>query len=160
MVALLLIATDRRVYHLSLQSAPASPMAAISWTYPDDQLVMTKSGVNGGVVGVHLDDVDQVDVQQLRFRYAIKGDMPSWRPLQVFDDGHKVYVEFPARLDQGEAPPLFVVGPRGDRQLVNYRVRGNRYIVDRLFAAAELRMGEAPQQVVRITRTDARESVR
>ena len=74
--------------------------------------------------------------------------------MRVFDDGQKVYIEFPARLDQGEAPPLFVVGPLGDSQLVNYRVRGARYVVDRLFAAAELRLGQAPQQVVRISRTD------
>lgn len=59
------------------------------------------------------------------------------------------------RLDQGEAPPLFVVGPLGDSQLVNYRVSGNHYIVDRLFAAAELRLGENPQQIVRISRTGA-----
>jgi len=44
----------------------------------------------------------------------------------------------------------------GDSQLVNYRVSGNHYIVDRLFAAAELRLGEKPQQVVRISRTDGR----
>jgi type IV secretion system protein TrbG len=47
-----------------------------------------------------------------------------------------------------------VVGPAGDDQLVNYRVRDNYYIVDRLFASAELRLGEAPQQVVRISRID------
>jgi len=34
-------------------------------------------------------------------------------------------------------------------------VRGTTYIVDRLFAAAELRLGPAPQRVVRIVRTDA-----
>jgi type IV secretion system protein VirB9 len=79
--------------------------------------------------------------------------------VRVFDDTHKVYIQFPARLDQGEAPPLFVVGPDGDNQLVNYRVRGRYYIIDRLFAAAELRLGEAPQQVVRITRTDGRPAV-
>ena len=39
--------------------------------------------------------------------------------------------------------------------LVNYRVRGSTYIVDRLFAAAELRLGTAPQRIVRIIRTDA-----
>jgi len=74
--------------------------------------------------------------------------------VRAFDDGAKVYIEFPARIDQGEAPPLFVVGPDGDSQLVNYRVRRNYYIVDRLFAAAELRLGSDPQQVVRISRTD------
>ena len=35
-------------------------------------------------------------------------------------------------------PPLFVIGPAGGSELVNYRVNGNYYIVDRLFAAAEL----------------------
>lgn len=46
-----------------------------------------------------------------------------------------------------------MIGSKGNTELVNYRLRGNYYIVDRLFAAAELRMGEDPQQVVRITRT-------
>jgi hypothetical protein len=66
-----------------------------------------------------------------------------------------VYIEFPERIDQGEAPPLFVVGVHGGSELVNYRVRGNYYVVDQLFAAAELRLGANPQQVVRIDRTDA-----
>ena len=51
-----------------------------------------------------------------------------------------------------------MVGPNGRTQLVNYRVKGRYYIVDRLFAAAELRLGEEPQQIVRIERTDGRES--
>ena len=96
-----------------------------------------------------------VAIQNLRFRYAISGDSPPWKPVRAFDDGSKVYIEFPARLDQGEAPPLFVVGPDGGNQLVNYRVNGNYYIVDRLFGAAELRLGQDPQQVVRISRSDA-----
>ena len=50
-------------------------------------------------------------------------------------------------------PPLFVIGPEGDAQLVNYRIRRNYMIVDRLFAAAELRLGDR-QRVVRIVRTD------
>jgi type IV secretion system protein VirB9 len=62
----------------------------------------------------------------------------------------------PSGIAEGEAPPLFVIGPEGDGQLVNYRVRQNYYIVDRLFAAAELRMGGEHQQTVRISRTDGR----
>ncbi|WP_425438275.1 TrbG/VirB9 family P-type conjugative transfer protein [Niveispirillum cyanobacteriorum] len=78
-----------------------------------------------------------LSLENLHFRYAITGDNPPWRPQRVFDDGAKVYIEFPDRLDQGEAPPLFVIGPQGEAQLVNYRVRGRHYIVDRLFAAAD-----------------------
>ena len=93
-------------------------------------------------------------IEQLRFRYRLEGDAP-WKPRQVFDDGAKVYIQFPSGLAQSEAPPLFVIGPDGKSALVNYRVRGTTYIVDRLFAAAELRLGTAPQRVVRIIRTDA-----
>src|SRR3546814_10217576 len=84
-------------------------------------------------------------------------DDPPWRPVRAWDDGSKVYIEFPARLDQGEAPPLFVVGPLGDNQLVNYRVSGNHYVGERLFAAAELRLAEDPQQEVRNSRTGGRQ---
>jgi type IV secretion system protein VirB9 len=53
-------------------------------------------------------------------------------------------------------PPLFVMGAdRRSAELVNYRVRGRHMIVDRLFGAAELRLGaERRQQRVRIERTD------
>ena len=91
----------------------------------------------------------------LKFRYEIDGDKPHWRPLRAFDDGRKVYIQFPARIDQGEAPPLFVVSSEGETQLVNYRVKGRYYVVDRLFARAELRLGEKDQQVVRIDRTQS-----
>ena len=148
----LVITTDRRSYHLQLESTDRTSMAAISWTYPQDRLFALQRQNAQADAAAPL--AAGVALENLRFRYAISGDSPPWRPVRAFDDGSKVYIEFPGRIDQGEAPPLFVVGPDGDNQLVNYRVRGNYYIVDRLFAAAELRLGTDPQQVVRISRTD------
>lgn len=151
----LVIMTDRRSYHLALESTEHTSMAAISWNYPQDELIALQAqskeaqAAQPVAAGLSLED--------LRFRYEITGDSPPWRPLRAFDDGSKVYIEFPERIDQGEAPPLFVVGPTGGNELVNYRMRQNYYIIDRLFAAAELRLGEAPQQVVRISRTDLAE---
>jgi type IV secretion system protein VirB9 len=69
-----------------------------------------------------------------------------------------VFIAFPSGIAQGEMPPLWVIGPQGEGQLVNYRVRGNYMIVDRLFAAAELKLGSDPQQIVRIVRTDGKPS--
>ena len=63
---------------------------------------------------------------------------------------------FPPGIAQGEMPPLFVIGPDGSTEIANTRVRGNVLIVDRLFAAAELRLGAGRQEVVRIARTDGR----
>ena len=148
----MVIITDRRAYHLALESTDRTAMAAISWTYPQDRLVALRR--QNARAEEARPVAENVALTNLRFRYAITGDNPPWRPLRAWDDGNKVYIEFPARLDQGEAPPLFVVGPLGQSQLVNYRVSGNHYIVDRLFGAAELRLGENPQAVVRISRTD------
>lgn len=148
----LVITTDRRAYHLQLESTEKTSMAAISWTYPQDQITALRR--RNAEADAATPVASNVALENLRFRYAISGDNPPWRPVRAFDDGHKVYIEFPRRIDQGEAPPLFVVGADGSNELVNYRMRGNYYIVDRLFAAAELRLGAKPQQVVRITRTD------
>ena len=148
----LIITTDRHTYHLELESTPNTYMVAISWAYPQDRLVMLKRQNEKANASLPVDQ--GIALQNLRFRYDISGDNPPWRPIRAFDDGSKVYIEFPKRIDQGEAPPLFVVGPQGGTELVNYRVRGNYYIVDRLFAAAELRLGADKQQVVRISRAD------
>jgi type IV secretion system protein VirB9 len=148
----LVIMTDRRSYHLVLESTDRTSMAAISWTYPQDQLVALHQQNEKADAVAPI--AEGVALEDLKFRYAVTGDNPPWRPVRAFDDESHVYIEFPSRIDQGEAPPLFVVGPQGDSQLVNYRVRRNYYIVDRLFAAAELRLGQDPQQVVRISRTD------
>ena len=153
LVTNMVIATDRRAYHLALESTDRTAMAAISWTYPQDRLLALQR--QNQLAEQARPVASDIALADLRFAYAITGDNPPWRPIRAWDDGRKVYIEFPARLDQGEAPPLFVVGPRGGIQLVNYRVTGNHYIVDRLFGAAELRLGEKPQQVVRISRTDA-----
>lgn len=146
----LIITTSRRAYHLELHAFRETYMAAVSWRYSDQPLVRRMAETSGQVErapqGLQLD--------RLRFRYEISGDEPHWRPTRVFDDGRKVYIQFPARLDQGEAPPLFVVGRDGKSQLVNYRMRDNYYVVDRLFALAELRLGEKNQDVVRIERND------
>jgi len=151
----LVIATDRRVYHVEVESNARAAMASISWTYPDDGLL----ALRGGTAATSEEAVAAgVTVDALNFNYRIEGDSPPWRPLRAFDDGRQVFIEFPPTLGQGEAPPLFVVGDGGRAELVNYRVRGHYYVVDRLFAAAELRLGERRQQVVRIVRERRRGS--
>ena len=147
----LVIATNRRSYHLQLESTDNTSMAMVSWTYPQDMMASRRLVSPADRTA---DIAINVPLENIRFRYEISGDRPPWRPVRAFDDTNKVYIEFPLRIDQGEAPPLFVVGTGGNSELVNYRVRGNYYVVDRLFAAAELRLGQEPQQVVRISRTD------
>lgn len=146
----LVITTDRRTYHLALTSSAGPAMAALSWTYPQDALLAIDRPGAGGPVATAL--AAGLDIDKLHFDYRITGDKPAWRPLRAFDDGRQTYIEFPPSLGQGEAPPLFLVDREGKASLVNYRVQGRFYIVDRLFDVAELRLGTKRQDVVRITR--------
>jgi len=154
----LIITTDRRVYHVQLTSTASTAMSSIRWTYPLDELqalarqraeAEAARPVSTGIA-----------IEQLEFNYRISGDTPAWRPLRAFDDGRQTWIEFPADLGTGEAPPLFVLGDKGEAELVNYRVVGRYYVVDRLFAAAELRLGAKKQKIVRITRVGKRSAGR
>jgi type IV secretion system protein TrbG len=152
----LVINTDRRTYHLELRSTEKTYMASVSWIYPQDELIALRRQNASADAAT---PVAALDINNLNFRYSIEGDNPPWRPLRAFDDGKKVYIEFPAGIGQGEMPPLFIVGPEGrTSELVNYRVRAKHMIVDRLFAAAELRLGDrGSERRVRIVRTDGRQ---
>jgi type IV secretion system protein VirB9 len=150
----LIINTDRRTYHLELHSDARTYMASVSWAYGEDQLIAIRQ--RNAAAEVAAPAASGVDLSAIKFRYRIEGDDPPWRPLRAFDDGKQVFIEFPTGIEQGQMPPLWVIGAEGGGQLVNYRVRQNYMIVDQLFAAAELRLGAKDQQIVRIVRTDGR----
>ncbi len=148
----LVITTNRRTYLLELTSTEKAWMASASWDYPKDRMLALQRQAQQAQVTAPIDT--GLSLERIRFRYAITGGNPPWKPQRAFDDGERVYIQFPAGIAQGELPPLFVIGPRGDGQLVNYRFHSPYYIVDRLFGAAELRLGAEKADVVRIERTD------
>jgi type IV secretion system protein TrbG len=152
----LVINTDRRTYHIELRSLEATYMASVSWNYPQDQLIALRKA--NGIAEASAPIASGIDLNSLQFRYRVDGDAPPWRPVRAFDDGRQVFIEFPAGIAQGEMPPLWVLGSGGGAELVNYRVKGHFMIVDRLFAAAELRLGGEKQLKVQILRTDGRKS--
>jgi P-type conjugative transfer protein TrbG len=145
----LVVNTDRRTYLIELRSRDKPYMPSVAWFYPEDRT---------GRARVVQPTPFLPEPSQRRYRYTIEGDSPPWRPTGAYDDGHKVYVEFSPGIVQGEMPPLFVIGPDGKPETVNYRTYRNVLIVDRLFAAAELRLGGDAQQKVRIVRSDGRSS--
>ncbi|HJP67971.1 MAG TPA: P-type conjugative transfer protein TrbG [Sphingomicrobium sp.] len=149
LITILVIATDRRIYHLEAVSTARTAMAAISWTYPEESMAIARSSAALQSAPVAASGVAP---ENLNFGYRIEGDNAAWRPVRVFDDGHQTFIEFPPTIGDGEAPPLFIIDAAGKTELVNYRVKGRYYVVDGLFAAAELRLGDKHQQVVRIVR--------
>lgn len=145
----LVINTDRRTYHLELRANPSVYMASVSWTYPQDELIALRQAHTEAERIAPV--AAGMELSRLNFRYEIDGDKAEWRPLRAFDDGVRVFIQFPESIAQGELPPLFVIGSKGEAELVNYRFSGRYLIVDRLFARAELRLGARKgQKKVRI----------
>ena len=148
----LVVTTNRRTYLIELTSTEKAWMASVSWDYPKDRMLALQRQAHAAQTAAPVDA--GLSLERIRFRYAISGSTPPWKPLRAFEDGEKGYIQFPVGIAQGELPPLFVIGAQGDGQLVNYRFRSPYYIVDRLFGAAELRLGTDKGDVVRIERTD------
>jgi len=146
----LIVTTDRRTYLLELRSGEKPYMPSVAWAYPQPPAGQRQAVPATPVIPA---------VAARNYRYGLTGDNPPWKPIAVYDDGRRVYVEFPAGIVQGEMPPIFVLGADGEAQIVNSRIYRNILIVDRLFGAAELRLGGGKtQQTVRIVRTDGRPS--
>jgi P-type conjugative transfer protein TrbG len=148
----LAINTDRRSYMLELHSYADTYMAAVVWRYPEDELARVGAQASE-LAAAEKSSAPVVSLDQLNFNYAIqvvKGT-PAWTPLQSFDDGRKTFIRFPPAMLVREAPALFVLRD-SQTQLVNYRVKGDTYVIDRLIDSAELRVGQQDQEIVRIVR--------
>ena len=149
----LAINTDKRTYLLELHSYAETYMAAVKWRYPQDEVArMETQAAELDVAARSSSPIVALD--SLNFNYAtqvIKGS-PGWTPVQIFDDGRRTFIRFPATMLVREAPALFVLRDK-ETQLVNYRQKGDFYVIDRLIDSAELRVGQQDQEIVRIVRT-------
>jgi len=149
----LIVTTNRRSYHLKLRSHRTAYMPQVAFTYPEEALAQwealkTRAGVERQEktlpqTGEYLGD--------LSFDYEIDGSV-AWKPVRVFNDGRKTIIEMPQAMQQTESPSLLVVRKDGglftddETVIVNYRVQGNRYIVDTVFDKAILIAGVGRSQ--------------
>jgi type IV secretory pathway VirB9-like protein len=86
-----------------------------------------------------------LDPGALNFSYAVSGPKLPWKPVRAFDDGTHIYIQMPATTKSSEAPALLVAAGDGS-EMVNYRVRGDYYVVDKLFDQAVLVPGVGREQ--------------
>ncbi|HQH26150.1 MAG TPA: TrbG/VirB9 family P-type conjugative transfer protein, partial [Oligoflexia bacterium] len=139
----IVVTTTRRVYHLQASSGDWY-MPAVAWHYPEEDEALRQAQIER----TKDDEPLSRSPEKLEFNYEIVEDGESWAPVRCFDDGEKSYIQMPKDIRSGEAPALFLVEKDSEPILVNYRVRGSYYILDRLFDRAELRVGKADPVVI------------
>ena len=151
----LTIYTTKHIYHLLLRSRGRA-MQEVEFYYPDELSTAIKDADAASASANqeaadppgdsdNLVKVATVDPAQLNFAYTVAGPNIPWKPIRAFDDGSHVYVQMPAGMKSSEAPALLINAGSGT-QMVNYRVKGNYYVVDRLFSDAILVSGVGRDQ--------------
>ena len=168
----LIIPTDRRTYVVRLISDPTRFVSRLAFQYPDDdrakwatfQAQQDAATRDAEAVAEQKRAQEQAKDKQagvlpmaenaldnLYFDYKLSGD-PAYRPERVLDDGQHTYLIYPNDGRFRELPTLLML-VNGKTELVNFRVDGTRYIVDRLFDKAILVVGVGKKQTrVMITR--------
>ncbi len=154
----LVLTTNRRTYYLELHSYKTTHMSSVSWNYAQDEIDLYSSEAATIENENALIKESMVDISKANFNYSVDTEegAPLWKPVRVFDNGKKTYIQFSDALAVSEAPALFVLKD-DDLQMVNYRVKENFYIVDRLFDQAELRIIQPDsEEIVVITNNSGR----
>lgn len=156
----LVVTTNRRTYHFKLRSHRTQYMPQVAFTYPEDALAKWDA-----IRTRETQEREQKTIPQtgeylgnLNFDYDLDGDA-AWMPVRVFNDGRKTILQMSKAMAQTEAPTLLVLRKEGglftddETVMVNYRVQGDRYIVDTVFDKAILIAGVGDgQDRVTITR--------
>jgi type IV secretion system protein VirB9 len=151
----LTIYTTKHIYHLLLRSR-GHAMQEVEFYYPDELTAAMKEAdaaapsLKQGAADPPTDSDDvvkvaAVDPAQLNFAYTVAGPNVPWKPTRAFDDGSHVYVQMQAEMKSSEAPAL-LINAGGGTQMVNYRIEGTYYVVDRVFSDAVLVSGVGRDQ--------------
>ena len=135
----LIITTNKRSYQLILNTSSwYNPM--VTWNYGyEEESEFNFRNEQGSLSG---------NFETLNFNYKISGESSS-KPVVVFDDGEKTILKFnsmPKKL-----PSVFMKnkGKKGI-SMVNYKLRNNCYILDRVADEIELRVSE--KEIIKIKR--------
>lgn len=153
LVTNVIITTDRRSYTIKLVSAKHEWMPSISFDYPDEadrawenyRAAQAKHAYATTLpTGQNIADLD--------FNFRLGGDNPKWKPQRVYTDGVKTYIQFPSSKFADEAPALVALAGGGifsdpREQIVNYRLVGDRFVVDQVLERAALISGVGSEQV-------------
>jgi len=148
----IIVGTNLRTYHFGIVSVKNATVKQVKFWYPEEMqkkadafiASQSKSADTGnstdeGSSSV-IADVPNINIHNLNFDYSMSGDDPVWKPVRIFSDGIHTYLQFPKDIVNQDMPILYVYKD-SEKQLVNYRVKGNYFVVDGIFPEMVLILG-------------------
>lgn len=135
----LMVTTSKRTYMIKLKSSNTNFLARAGFYYPGEMVQkyeinkFKKNTSNNG--GLPL-----ININNLNYRYSLSDKDFDWKPLQVFDDGLSVFIQFPDSVATRNLPAICILDETSDEkcEMVNFRFNDHYYVVDKLFRKAKL----------------------
>ena len=146
----MVVTTNVRTYHINLKAHATRFMPQVSFAYPEKAYAKLEAAQQQAAQARAANTIPETGeyLGNLDFNYEIDGDDASWKPLRVYNNGSKTIIQLPKSVQAAEAPALLVMRDGSKTEnLVNYRLIGDRYIVDSVFAQAVLIAGVGSSQV-------------
>lgn len=145
----LIVRTDRRVYHIELISRnDGEYINQVAFYYPndiqnnwrDEELKDTEEKTQV----VAQKDVSEcaADIDHFDTAYDIRGGTTTTKPRLVYNNGVKTCILMPDESKSWEAAAFVVISKDDKKQLTNYRVLKNWYVIDKVFEHGALLIGE------------------
>lgn len=137
------IATDKHTYQVIVNSSNwYNPM--VKWVYGQETItenLLEKKKNERVITG----NVNVSNITDMDFNYVASGN--GNKPELIFSDGEKTYLKF--KSIKNKQVPIFVRAKnRKEMSLVNYTVKDNYYIIDKVFDVAQIR--ESDKDIVTI----------
>ena len=88
----------------------------------------------------------RIDPSKLESMYRIEGHAP-WKPVAVFDDGSRVFIQFPSTVGQHYRPVFFLLGRNGEvMSSPQHRASATFLVIPHLFMRGALIWGDGVQK--------------
>jgi P-type conjugative transfer protein TrbG len=129
----MVVNTNRRTYSIKLVSREKDWMPAVNFDYPE----VVQSEWDAYYAAQQQEKAqktlgDGLNIDNLDFAYRIEGKA-DFKPVRVYNNGIKTFIELPRSVSSGELPTVLVVNSgSGEKEIVNYGFKDNKFIVDQL----------------------------
>lgn len=148
----LVVHTDRRSYNIQLVSKKGQWMPLVSFSYPDDDQAQWaayheqhQQRLKARIATTITSTATAATTPDLNFNYLIHGNSAHWKPVCVYSNAGKTYIQFPATVKYDQIPALVILD-RNQKQMVNYRMVKDKYVVDQVIDKAALIRGVGKNQ--------------
>lgn len=149
----LTVVTNKRTYQFQLisgRSAGSQVFQKVSFLYPDREMeVKLRKETETAVVEAEQNRLagqvvaSNVDPASLDFGFKIEGEAP-FKPTAVYTNGKFTFMVMPNSQD---SPAIFLLDDDDNPSLINYQVKSNMIVVERVAAKLLLKLGNAEVKI-------------